>query len=189
MITWGLDCPGTQVNLVAGAKPGAIWPYITGSDGIAWTAEQVRQFRAKNPNIKVYRVNQGFRQGPGQALNGDEFDLEQGAWTIDQIMEIIAARREAHWTTRVYCSWSDYGTVKQRLADAGMGKSVWFRIADWNIDQHVADLELHADVYAGQWASPTSNPRTLIPGTKLTLEQANADLSVVLIENTGTWEG
>ena len=65
---------------------------------------------------------------------------------------------------------------------------MFFRIADWNLDQHLADLELHADVYAGQWASPTHNPATLVPGTHLTLADAKADLSVVLRMSTG-WEG
>ena len=33
-------------------------------------------------------------------------------------------------------------------------------------------------VKAVQWASPSSNPGTLVPGTGLTLTQANCDLSV-----------
>jgi len=40
-------------------------------------------------------------------------------------------------------------------------------------------------VKAVQWASPTSNPHTILPGTSLTLEEANADLSVA----EASWQG
>jgi hypothetical protein len=185
-ISWGFDCLGANVQYLSAARPGAIWPYVSGGDGIPWTEDQIRYFAARGAH--VYRVNQGYVQGPGQALHGDEYDFEAGAWTIGNLLEIVAARRRVKWSTRIYCSWSSYGTVKQMLAEAGTGKSVFFRIADWNLDEHLADLELHADVYAGQWASPTSHPLVRMPGTGLTLAQANADLSVVLLEYTG-WLG
>lgn len=186
-ISWGFDCLGDNVQRLidAGAKPAAIWPYISGSDGIEWTEAQIDHWKA---TALIYRVNQGYHQGPGDALKGDEFDVENGAWSIAQMVEIVRARRAVSWSTRVYGAWATYGTLKQELAQAGVGGSVWWRIADWNLDEHLADLELHADVYAGQWASPSSNPATLVPGTRLTLAEAGADLSVVLRENTG-WVG
>ena len=70
----------------------------------------------------------------------------------------------------------------------GLGRSVFYRIADWNLSEHLAGLAAYGDVYAGQWASPTSNPNTVIPGTNHTLATANVDLNVVLLENTG-WQG
>ncbi len=187
-IDWGFDCPGSEVQhlISAKVKPAAIWPYITGTDGIAWTPEEIDYFRRGGAH--VYLVNQGFSQGPAQALDGDEFDVESGAWTLSSLRTVVAKRREVHWSTRVYCTWSNYGVIKEALAEDGTGKSVFFRIADWNLDQHLAELELHADVYAGQWASPATNPATLIPGTSLTLAEAGADLSVFLNENTG-WQG
>lgn len=181
---WGFDCTGASVPKIADVNPDAIWPYVTGSEGIPWTRQQIDRF----PHARVYRVNQGWVQGPGEALNGDEFDMEAGAWTVSALLSIVAARRRVHWSTRIYCSWTNYGLMSQELAQAGMGQSVWYRIADWNLTQHLAELELHANVYAGQWASPTSNPTTLIPGTNLSLAEANADLNVVLRMSTG-WEG
>lgn len=185
-IGWGFDCLGSSVQHLLDTKPTAIWPYITGNDGIAWTPEEIDHFRRQG--VAVYLVNQGFMQSPAEALTGDEFDFEVGAWTLPELVAVVEARRKASWSTRVYCNWSNYGLIKQALAEAGAGRSVFFRIADWNLDQHTADLELHADVYAGQWASPTHNPATLVPGTNITLAEARADLSVVLRESTG-WQG
>lgn len=185
-IGWGFDCLGSSVQHLLDTKPTVIWPYVTGTDGIAWTPEEIDHFRKLGASIIL--VNQGVDQGPGQALTGDEFDFEAGAWTLPHLLEIVNVRRKASWSTRVYCTWSNYGAIKQALAEAGTGKSVFFRIADWNIDEHVAELELHGDVYAGQWASPTTNPATLIPGTNLTLAEAGANLSVLLRTGTG-WQG
>lgn len=187
-IGWGFDCLGSDVQhlISAAVKPTAIWPYITGTDGIAWTPQEIDHFRQLG--VRIYLVNQGVSQGPGQALDGDEFDYEAGGWTLPNLVDVVQIRRRASWSTRVYCTWSSYGAIKQALADYGIGRSVFFRIADWNLDQHLAELELHDDVYAGQWASPSTNPATLIPGTSLTLSEVNADLSVLLHSYTG-WQG
>ncbi|MGP0047848.1 MAG: hypothetical protein ACLPZR_03225, partial [Solirubrobacteraceae bacterium] len=58
--------------------------------------------------------------------------------------------------------------------------------ADWNLSEAEATARLGTDLGNGaiiasiQFASPTSNPDTVIPGTSITLAQANADLSVTL---------
>lgn len=188
---WGFDCLGSSVAALISAKaaPTAIWPYDTGSEGYPWTSEEIAHFTfdAARP-ARVFRVNQGYLQGPGSAMHGDEFDFERGTWTAAGILDIVAARREARWSTRVYCTWSNYGLLKEQLAQAGTGGSVWFRIADWNLSEHFADLALHGDVYAGQWASPASNPQTRVPGTGLTVAEAQVDLNVLLLEDTG-WAG
>lgn len=185
-IGWGFDCLGSSVQHLLDTKPTAIWPYITGSDGIAWTPEEIDHFRRRG--VRVYLENQGYGQGPSSALDGDEFDYETGAWNLPGLLKVVSARRLVSWSTRIYCTWTNYRTVKEALAQAGIHKSVFFRIADWNLDEHAADLILHGDVYAGQWASPTSNPATLVPGTGMTLAEAGADLSVVLHTSTG-WQG
>ena len=90
-IGWGFDCLGTSVPSLISAEvePDAIWPYVTGNDGIAWAETQISHFAG----ARVYRVNQGLIQGPAEALNGDEFDMETGAWTLDHLLAIVAARR------------------------------------------------------------------------------------------------
>lgn len=183
-LTWGIDCKGADIHLLVDAKIPAIWPYVTGTPDVIWQKLFIAHFTANGS--RVYRVNQAYDSSSDQ--DGDEFDIEALAWTPAQFADVVAERRTHHWSTRGYCTWSSYGQVKQELAERGLGESVWFRIADWNLDEHLADLELHADVYAGQWASPTSNPLTMIPGTGLTLAEAGVDLNVLLLEYTG-WEG
>src|ERR1700722_11286857 len=78
-IGWGFDCLGSSVQHLLDTKPTAIWPYITRAHGIAWTPEEINHFRQQG--AQVILVNQGFRQGPAEAMSGDEFDFETGAWT------------------------------------------------------------------------------------------------------------
>jgi hypothetical protein len=179
-LTWGADCPGTSVDFLPETIP-TIWPYVTGTPDVIWLRQQIARFSAS----RVYRVNQGF-ESPSPFL-GDEFDFEAGCFTLAQIVAIVRQRNSQRWSTRIYCTYANYAIVKETLANFGLGRNVWFRIADWNLSEHLAQLELYADVYAGQWASPTSNPMTLIPGTGHTLAQANVDLNVHLIEYTG-WQ-
>lgn len=185
-IGWGFDCEGMNVQHLIHTSPQAVWAYDSGSDGVPWTPNERRAFTDRG--IRVYLVNQGYKQGPGAALHGDEFDLERAAWTTAGLTEVVHARREVQWSTRVYCTWSNYAAIKQALAEAGIGQSVYYRIADWNLNQHLADAMLHADVYAGQWASPVTNPSTVIPGTSTLLASVGADLNVVLLGDTG-WAG
>lgn len=179
--SWGADCTGSRAGLLSLKTP-VIWPYVTG-EGVAWSEEEIRLFRGAG--AKIYLVNQGDASKP---FLGDEFDVESGAITPQQVISIIQARRERKWSTRVYGTYDTYREVTAELVTLGLRRSVWWRIADWNLSAHLAELELWGDVYAGQWASPTSNPNTLLPLTGLTLAQAGADLNVVLKESTG-WQG
>lgn len=57
-----------------------------------------------------------------------------------------------------------------------------FWVANWNLSeaQAIAYIEQHADVVGVQFASPTSNPTTILPGSGgQTLRSANVDLSVM----------
>lgn len=190
VLTWGIDCIRTDVPYLQAPHTlvpiPAIWPYVTGKpgSGIEWTPLQIDYFAARGS--RVYRVNQAYDSlGP---MDGDEFDVEALAWSVGQCGDVVSERRTREWSTRFYATWSIYGQIKQELADRGIGQSVFFRIADWNLSQHLAELELHDDVYAGQFASPTTNPLTLIPGTGITLQSVGADLNVLLWANTG-WVG
>jgi hypothetical protein len=179
--TWGADCPGENAPSLPASVP-VIWPYVTGPPSIKWTPANIGRFT----HSKIILVDQGFESR--SPFDADEFDVESGAWTIEEISGIIAERRTRRWSTRLYGTWGTYGATKEVLAARGTGQSVFWRIADWDLNQHYADLELHGDVYAGQWASPSSNPDTILPGTHLTLAEANADLNVILNINTG-WAG
>lgn len=185
-LAWGLDCPGADADKLAAtvSHVPAIWPYRTGGHGIIWSPQQAARFTG----ARVYWVNQHFGPGGSDPMDGDEFDVEALAWTPAQCVDVTRARRAHSWSTRFYGTYATYDTVTSELAAAGIRRSTWWRIADWNLSQHLAQAELWGDVYAGQYASPSSNPNTLIPGTHVTLAEAHADLTALLKESTG-WQG
>ena len=177
--TWGADAMAEHADKLPGAM-GVVWVYGTGTPGIPWSAEQ----RARFDHAHVYVIDQGF--GSKGAFDADEFDLEARAWTVPELIDVAAARAERQWSTRIYCSKIPYGMMMGALAAGGLlHLPVFFRIADWSLSEEQARATLGGNVYAKQWASPTSNPQTLVPGTELTLEQAQCDLNVVRLMNTG----
>ena len=178
--TWGADATGEHADNLPAAM-GVAWAYKTGTPGIPWSPDQVDRIAASG---HVYTIDQGFgSKGP---FDADEFDLEARAWTVPELIDVIAARAEKRWSTRIYCSKIPYGMMMGALAAAGLlHLPVFFRIADWSLSEEQARATLGGNVYAKQWASPTSNPQTLVPGTDLTLEQAQCDLNVVRLMNTG----
>lgn len=180
-IEWGADCIGQNAHLIPAGTP-ALWPYVTGTPDVVWPWPQVRRI---NPRYLV-RVNQEFGSiGPDE---GDEFDVEFLAWTPGQCVDITRQRRERQWASKFYVEWKDYGAIKGELADASITRSVYYRIADWNLSQAEAAAAVQEDVYSIQWASPTSNPDTLFPGTNVTLAEMGADLDVLSTGFVG-WAG
>jgi len=177
--TWGADCMAENSGSLPDAL-GVVWAYGTGTPGIPWSAEQ----KARFAHGHVYVIDQGFgSKGP---FDADEFDLEARAWTVPELVDVAAARAERHWSTRIYCSKIPYGMMMGALSAAGLlHVPVFFRIADWSLNEPQARATLGGNVYAKQWASPSSNPDTILPGTKLTLAEANVDLNVVRLMNTG----
>lgn len=177
--TWGADCMGEHSDLLPAAM-GVVWAYGTGTPGIPWSVQQ----RARFGHAHIYTIDQGY--GSKGAFDADEFDLEERAWTVPELVDVAAARAEKRVSTRIYCSRIPYGMMMGALAAAGLlHLPVFFRIADWSLNEQQARATLGGNVYAKQWASPSSNPGTLVPGTELTLTDAQCDLNVVRLMNTG----
>lgn len=170
---WGIDTTWANAHHIP-PRPPAIWPYTTGTADIRWPANSWAELHAG----QVIRVDQGFHTaGP---FDAEEFDIEAGAWNADKIVPVVAERETRKLITRLYGGWDKYGQVSELLAEAELFANVYWRIADYNLSEQEAALTLGHNVYAVQWASPQSNPHTVIPGTSVTLRSANADLSVVL---------
>lgn len=173
-LIWGADTIGSNAGVIPRTVR-ILWPYRTGSDGIAWHPAQVAEFH----NATAIWVSQ---QDGGQDLTDvTEYDIERGAWTVPDVIAVTKERQARRMVTTAYVEWADYGRLKQGLAEIGIDRNVYYRIADWNLDAHLADVMLHGDIYAGQWASPTSNPFTLLPGTNKTLHEADCDLNVAIL--------
>ena len=171
--TWGADCESVNYVHLPQHLP-VLWPYLTGTADVIWSSAQVAHVA---PNQVIW-VDQGFQEV--SPLKPDEFDIEAGAIPVGKVPAIVITRQEHRQITRLYGTWGTYAQVKEELAYQEALANVWWRISDWNLSEAAARAALLGDVYAVQWASPTSNPNTRLPGTPRTLLTAGADLSVML---------
>jgi hypothetical protein len=157
--------------------------YVSGLGDVPWSQAQFDRF----PTIRKVRIWQGAGVKPSlQAY--DVIDVESGAVTPQEAAQAVKDRVTAgiQWTT-VYGSDSVLAQVTAEIQK--FGNAVWnghvnYFLADWNLNEAEAaallDTHIHgASCVAVQWASPSSNPNTVVPGGSQTLSQANIDISVV----------
>lgn len=186
---WGADTIDANVRELITACP-VIWPYVTGTTQnpeIEWEPADIALF----PHSQAYRLDQGFGNQADEArwFACDEFDMESGAWTPAALVKVIEARNARRWSTRVYASAGPWAQLWDQLGVAGVGRrSLYWREANWNLSEAEARAELTGAKYAIQWASPSSNPDTEIPGTTTPLRVANCDLNVIRLGST-MWIG
>ena len=118
----------------------------------------------------------------------DVADVEFLAGTTGSFVRALRARIAAkvRWST-IYGTDATIATAAAELASAG--PHGWYYrhvdcwLANWNLDEAQAAALTGGRIHglacrAVQWASPTSNPGTIVPGGTLTLAQAQVDLSV-----------
>jgi hypothetical protein len=143
------------------------------TDGIAWTDGQFALF----PHC--IRIDQS--PGLGMARNARVKDVEAGGARIADVVAIAESRHAARLPFTVYIQDSNLKACRDAMRAAGVPNGyVTYWIANWNLNEAQAEARLGGDVVALQWASPTSNPQTILPGSNLTLQRANADLSVAI---------
>lgn len=185
MVTIG-RMPDTTHDNVHNIPPGKfpyVAGYVTGTSGIQWTADDWKRF----PGSRLIRIAQNY--GPAPDIH--EFhviDIEERAYTPAEAAGLVRQRVDAgiQWT----CLYGSYGPLGETASlIRAMGDHYWVGhvecgLANWNLDEAEASKLVGTLVHGMscryvQWASPESNPNTLVPGTDLTLLQANVDLSVV----------
>ncbi len=156
--------------------------YVTGTPDIQWTAQDWDRF----PQAGTVRID----QSPGLAQYGTNAasvaDIETGAGTVASFVTASESRLRLRRLLWCYGTESVLSEVSAALRAAGIPLDKcggW--LANWNMSQAEADAALGTSV-AGirlvgvQWASPTSNPGTVVPGSHLTLAEAQVDLSVTV---------
>lgn len=186
---WGIDTIDANVDRVPLATP-VIWAYVTGTTlnpEIEWELADLQLF----PHSTIYRIDQGFGDQADEvrAFDADEYDLEARAWTVDRLVRVIQLRNERRWSTRVYASVDPYTALIAGLAAARVPThSLYYREANWDLNETEAWQVLTGNKYAAQWASPSSNPLTVIPGTSVNLQAAGADLNMIRLGST-QWQG
>jgi hypothetical protein len=179
MATDMIDTIHKTVSHVPASAP-KVAGYVTGYADIMWTAADWARFSGG----KVH-INQSGRVGLGQVL-----DVEFRAATN---ADAVAWGRYRQASGKRACFYISEGSLAGLVAVLHAGgvdvspKGSAFWVANWDLsrDQAVAALGTRAmasghtiEVVAVQWASPSSNPHTNLPGTPLTLAEANCDLSV-----------
>lgn len=156
--------------------------YDTGSPDVAWTDADWARF----PKSGHIRIDQGF--GADMVMHSQSFDFEARAFQPKDAPDIVHRRISAgiHWTN-IYASDGILALVADALHAAG--PAGWYSghvdcwLADWDLSETQARQLLGREIHgftcrAVQWASPTSNPATLVPWSSLSLAQAQVDLSV-----------
>jgi hypothetical protein len=177
-----LDTVGTSAANIPGATK-YVGGYITGSGAVPWSAGDWALF----PNARKVRIYQN--PGQGMALEAwDVIDLENGAFTVAEAVAETKRRVDAGITwTYIYATRSNLAAFTAALKAEGThywNGHVMYWLADWNLNEAEAAALIGTFVEGAtcigvQWASPTSNPNTVVPGGSHTLAQANVDISVV----------
>jgi hypothetical protein len=181
-----VDCTHAAVGSIPASTP-KIAGYVTGSDGVCWTEADWRKFSGSTVTIDQTPGGDTFAAG-----HADVFDVEAYAGTLaaaeadahrrQATVTAVKARQAAGFYSTIYISAANLAALKTALAgdpDVRLNQ-VGFWVANWSLSASEAAAQLGNEIVAIQWASPTSNPHTLLPGSRLTLAEANADLSVTL---------
>jgi hypothetical protein len=181
MTTMMLDSIGSTADNIPTATR-KVAGYVTGTGGVVWSALEWTRF-AKSGRVRI-------DQSPGAVdpLGSDVLDVEAGASPPAAAVDWLKARiANSMPVGAVYGSGGALAAVEAAFKARGVSPAnhlyVW--LADWNLNQAQATallgtIKYGMEVAAVQWASPTSNPNTIMPGGTMTLKQANVDLSVTL---------
>jgi hypothetical protein len=157
-----------DVNKVAG--------YVTGSSGVEWTAAD----RAKYASKVVITIDQTPDGSDFASGKAEVYDVEAEAGTIANAVTGVQERQRIGKSySTIYIQQGSLAELKAALTDAKVTMTrVGFGLAWWALSQAQAIAQLGNEIVFIQWASPTTNPNTALPGTNLTLGEANVDLSV-----------
>lgn len=174
-----VDVTGANASRAPLVRGGIRAYYATGSGGVQETAGQVTAAKAADMGVIL------IDQSPGLILfatgRADVADIERGAGTTSALIAAARARQEHHWQSTAYVSWGSLPALREVLSGAGLDMSlVLFGVADysWSIADAQRLLGENPDWAYIQYGSNLTNPRTLVPGTNMTLAEAVADINV-----------
>lgn len=158
----------------------AVAGYDTGP-GIAWAPGQWDWFpRASKVHFDQSPGLTEFAPGRSHAARvSNTADIEAGAATIESFIAAARIREAAGLQSTAYIDMAEYPDLVVAVAKAKVN-GVRYGIADWSLSASQAQnaLEKNLEWVFVQFASPTSNPHTEMPGLGMTLAEANCDLSV-----------
>lgn len=161
--------------------------YDTGAGSVPWQAHAWDRF----PKSGHIHIDQSPGLSAYAAGTAAVADVEPGAGTIEAFITATHQRNARGQYGHLYASMANLPAYIGDMIGSGLDLSKTdFWIADWNLSQaeasqlvgtYTISVPGHGDVTinvaAVQWASPISNPHTVLPGSTMTLQAANVDLS------------
>jgi hypothetical protein len=156
--------------------PDTIASYVTGSDGVPATTTQWDALVGK---VGLFRYDQSPALDSFASGAADCADVEAGAAGIATAVQAAQKREARGWYSWIYVDAEALADARAHVSAASLVK-VQFGVANWNLSRGAASdfLAANPDTSYVQWASPTSNPTTICPGTNKTLAAVKADLNV-----------
>ncbi len=165
-------------NIPAVPALGIIALYATGTDGIAATSAEIARF--KNAGVGVALIDQTPSLSVFAAGSADIADVEQGAGTVDSAVAAILDRQAHGLQSTIYLSYSNLDSMTSALPSDVNQDLVVYGVADYAWSQAESEDLLAANpswAYC-QYGDPETNPDTLVPGTTVTLSEAQCDIDI-----------
>jgi hypothetical protein len=150
--------------------------YVTGSSDIEWAPSDWARF----PSSGKVRIDQSPALAAWASGAADVADSEAGAASQASVIAAALERKAKGWWSFVYVSRDSLSALQAAVTAAGLEGSVQYWVADWSLSQEEAVAQLSGDIVAVQYASPSSNPSTVVPGGSAALSAANIDISVTV---------
>lgn len=177
-----LDDIGSNSRNIPPSTP-YVGGYVTGLGNVPWTPDEWALF----PHARKVRIAQGAGNPVG-LHDFDMIDVEALAVTPQSAAAMVNSRVSLGiQLTTVYGTDSTLALVTEEILK--FGAHTWnghvnYFLADWNLNEIEAAAKLGTLIHGAscvgvQWASPSSNPDTIVPGGTLPLKAANVDISVV----------
>lgn len=159
----------------------AVMGYVTGTDGVAWTDADWNRF----PYASKVTVDQSGSLEMFASGHAVIADIEKGAGTVATFLDAAREREKLKLESYAYISYDNLAGLMNQVVKSKISNVRYF-VANTNLSASEAVSMLNRTNWVGiQFASPSSNPNTRLPGSALTLHQANADLSVKI----ASWYG
>jgi hypothetical protein len=157
--------------------------YVSGTGDVPWAPTDQVRF----PVSRRVLIYQGSGSYPGVA-GYHMIDIESGAVTVPVAASEVEKRVQNgfEWTI-CYGTDATLASLQTETStfddDIAVGHVYCF-LADWDLNETEAEAKLGTIIHGMpcigvQWASPSSNPLTICPGTTGDLDRLNLDLSVV----------
>jgi hypothetical protein len=170
-----VDFTHDSVASVPAVKGNLYALYATGTANIVATAADIAKY--KNAGAGVVMIDQSEALGMFSEGDADVADVESGAATPATAAAAVLKRQAQGWQSTLYVSYSSLSALSAAISNK---TGVIFGVADYSWSEAKAEQMLAANsnwAYV-QYGDPASNPNTLVPGTKVTLAQCNADIDV-----------